>query len=415
MKLVRLYSNRDGEFPEIPFNPGLNIILAEVRAAEDFDKDDHNLGKTLLAYLLDYMLLKDVDKHFVLRKHAERFEKFVFFLEIELPGARKRVTIRRACATDTKIAVKLHEPLENGANLLNLPDSQWDHANTPIGKAQSILGSHLAFDVTKDWPYRKSVSYFLRTQHDYRDPFRVEKFQRSRDIEWKPFVADLLGLPGKLVLKKYNADGAADGGEAAAQLLEKSSTIKEEDYDRVKAQIERKEVDLRQREANLASFSFHEAEMEISDELVTEVESQLGKLEQDIYYGTRDLQAGKEGLAKPLAFNSENITAIYRECEVALPEALVRSYEDLEEFNRALAKERNKYLKQRITSLEEQLAKLNTQKSARSRPRGRKDRRRFEESGSPPTCEIRKHSRALPGNPKRVPESSGSSLHSTKC
>ena len=53
MKLVRLYSNETGIFPEIPFRPGLNVILAEVRAPEDDTKSDHNLGKTLLARLLE--------------------------------------------------------------------------------------------------------------------------------------------------------------------------------------------------------------------------------------------------------------------------------------------------------------------------------------------------------------------------
>ena len=31
---------------------------------------------------------------------------------------------------------------------------------------------------------------------------RVEKFQRSKDIDWKPYVASLLGLPGDLMLSK---------------------------------------------------------------------------------------------------------------------------------------------------------------------------------------------------------------------
>lgn len=371
MKLVRLYSNRKVEFPKIPFHPGLNVILAQVRVGDDHDKDDHNLGKTLLSDLLDFMLLKEVDKHFFSRKHSERFERFVFFLEIELSTLGKNLTIRRACATDTKIALKTHTPMSGDADLVDLDNSQWDHANIPIRKAQSILDSHLAFNVAKGWSYRKSASYFLRTQHDYRDPFRVEKFQRSRDIEWKPYVADLLGLPGDLILKKYNIDHATEGGEAAAQLLEKSSTIKEEDYDRVKAQIERKETDLRQRTVNLDSFSFHEAEMEISEDLVTQVESRLGKVEQDIYYSTRDLQTGKEGLARPLAFSTKEVTSIYRDCQIALPESLVRSYEELENFNRSLAKERNRYLRRRIASLEAELSKLKDEHAALSEQRQR--------------------------------------------
>lgn len=357
MKLVRLYSSETEIFPEIPFRPGLNVILAEVQAPDDDTKSDHNLGKTLLARLLDFMLLKKVGADFFTRKHSERFKGFVFYLEILLPGGESHATIRRGAEADTKISLKLHGSLEDSAPLLDAGDDQWDHCNIPIGKAKEILNGWLAFDAFPDWDYRKGISYFLRTQNDYRDVFRVEKFTRSADLFWKPYMADLLGLPGSLLTEKYDADRLAAGSEAAAKLLEDNAGYTESDTDRLTAEISRSEASIQRKTEQMQDFSFHDMEMEISDDLVKKVDTGLGLSEQKIYYTKKDLEAARNGLAAPLEFNLDEIRETYEECELVLPDLLVKSYQELVEFNRKLASERNKYLRRRIKTLEADLVK----------------------------------------------------------
>lgn len=360
MKLVRLYSNRPAIFPAIQFRNGLNVVLASVKQAHDLDRDDHNLGKTLLVRLIDFMLLKEIDKTFFLREHPDRFEGFEFLLEIVLPDGVSHLTIRRCSDADTKIAFKRHGPNDSESPYADVADQEWDHFNVPIKKAVQLLEGYLAFDALPEADYRKGVSYFLRTQHDYRDPFRIEKFLHSKDIDWKPYVADVLGLPGDLVRKKYLADRDAEHGEAAAKMLEENLPVTEDDYDRVKAHIERMESDLRTRQSQLGAFSFHDMEMEISEALVQEVDSGIGRTERELYYQNRDLQVTQDALARPLEFRAAEVEEVYRECSLALPELLVRSYQELETFNRKLAKERNKYLKQKVASLEAAISKLKT-------------------------------------------------------
>ena len=357
MKLVRLYANETEIFPEIEFRPGLNVILAEVRAPEDETKSDHNLGKTLLARLLDFMLLKEVDADFFTRKHRERFKGFVFFLEILLPDGKSHATIRRGTDADTKISLKLHGPLSDSSPLLDLGEEDSDHWNIPIGKAKETLNSWLAFDAVPGWDYRKGISYFLRTQNDYRDVFRVEKFMRSADLFWTPYMADLLGLPGQMLTEKYQADRLAEGSEEAAKLLQGTSEFTEADADRLSAKISLAESSIQKKTAQLQDFEFHDMEMEISDDLVKNVDAGLGRAEQKIFYTKKDHQAAQDGLARPLEFNLSEILETYEECAVTMPDLLVRSYEQLVEFNRKLASERNKYLKQRIKALEATLAK----------------------------------------------------------
>jgi uncharacterized protein YydD (DUF2326 family) len=371
MKLLRLYANEAEIFPAIEFNSGLNVILAEVRAPDDGTKSDHNLGKTLLTRLLDFMLLKDVDADFFTRKHSDRFDGFVFFLEILLPDGVTHATIRRAAQRDTKIALKLHGQLNDFTPLLADVEREWDHWNIPIKKAQDILNGWLAFNAFPGWDYRKGLSYFLRTQNDYRDVFCVEKFQRGPDIFWKPYMADLLGLPGDLILAKYESDRLAEGSLEAAKILQGSSGYTGGDGDRLSAEISLAEAIIKRKEGQLQEFSFHDMEMEISDDLVKNVDAGLADLEQKIYYTKRDLQAAIDGLASPLEFNLNEVKATYDECALVLPELLVKSYDELVEFNRKLASERNKYLKQRIKALEAVLSKESEEHKVLSEQRQR--------------------------------------------
>lgn len=65
MQLSKLYSNKD-TFKSIKFNiNGLNIVYAEVKSELKEKKNSHDLGKTKLSEVIDFMLLKEIDKkHF---------------------------------------------------------------------------------------------------------------------------------------------------------------------------------------------------------------------------------------------------------------------------------------------------------------------------------------------------------------
>jgi uncharacterized protein YydD (DUF2326 family) len=69
MKLSKLYSNRHNSFPPIRFNDGLNVVLAEIRDPENLNKDTHNLGKTTIAQIIDFCLLKKRSASFFLFKN----------------------------------------------------------------------------------------------------------------------------------------------------------------------------------------------------------------------------------------------------------------------------------------------------------------------------------------------------------
>ena len=82
MKFSKIYSNKNSQFHNIEFDEGLNVILAEIADKSKTEKDTHNLGKTLLISLIDFLLLKNIGQKskFFLTKGG--FEEQVFFAEL---------------------------------------------------------------------------------------------------------------------------------------------------------------------------------------------------------------------------------------------------------------------------------------------------------------------------------------------
>jgi uncharacterized protein YydD (DUF2326 family) len=84
MYLNRLYCNKPDVFSPLVFNRGLNVVLAAVKMRKDMKKDSHNLGKSLLIDLFEFMLLKDVGQDLFLKKHGDLFSEFEFYLDVAM-------------------------------------------------------------------------------------------------------------------------------------------------------------------------------------------------------------------------------------------------------------------------------------------------------------------------------------------
>lgn len=151
MKPSKLYSNQHAVFGPVEFEPELNVVLAEIRLPENRDRDTHNLGKTTLGRLLDFGFLAGRDPKFFLFKHLDRFEEFVFLLEIELLDGTY-VTIRRSVVEASRIAFKKHAARHQ--DFSTLPDREWDHVDIPFDRAKELLDSLLDWRALKPWHYR---------------------------------------------------------------------------------------------------------------------------------------------------------------------------------------------------------------------------------------------------------------------
>lgn len=198
MKLVKIYANKN--FKNIEFNPKFNVVLAIINDKLN-KKDTHNLGKTSLIHVINFILLGSFNKKIFGNKI---FQGVVFYGELALNDGRFLI-LRREIDTNTKISFKINDRKSNG---FIVPDS-WDEENLAFDKSRKKLNEYLGFDVVPNYDYRKSITYFLRTQQDFLDVYKLDKF-KGKHIDWKPFVFELLGYDSNLIIKKLSLEDDID-------------------------------------------------------------------------------------------------------------------------------------------------------------------------------------------------------------
>jgi uncharacterized protein YydD (DUF2326 family) len=351
MKLSQLYANKS--FKNIVFNDGLNLVLAKVTKKLDLNKDSHNLGKTTLIAVIDFMLLKEVKEEHIFKKYQENFSGYEFFLEILL-NSGEYLTIKRAVDTNTKISFK---KTKVSTNLLE--NESWDNNGITLSKAEVILNEYLAFDILKQWPYRKSVTYFLRSQHDYSDVFQLSKF-KGKDIYWKPFMFDLLGFNGNLLNEKYETDAKIAEQKTFINSLKSKFAVDTDEVDKIKGAIDLKTAEQKELQEEIDNFNFYQQERKLNKELVEDVESQISELNSAEYNLEFDLDKTKQSFSQNVSFDIDQLKRIYAEAKIFFPDNLVKDYKSLEEFNKQITEERNKYLEEKIVTLTKQLKDIRT-------------------------------------------------------
>jgi uncharacterized protein YydD (DUF2326 family) len=357
MKLSKLYSNNTKAFSPIIFNigngeSGLNVIYAQVKKPKDAKKDSHNLGKTTLIHLLDFLLLKTVskDNHFLL-KHADLFDSFIFYLEILLNNGMC-LTIKRGVSSHTRISFLQHE--NGGMDFSKIDDFSWDHCDVTLTKSRQLLDSYLDLKVIQPWTYRKGVSYFLRTQQDFLDYFQIAKFVKGKDIDWKPYLAKLLGFDYKVIQEKYEIDKQIEENDKLRNIKQSEVQVEESDYNKLKNRIKIRHKDIKSVTSKLDSFSFQEEESKINKELVSEIEGEISEINNAIYNLSSDIERLQLSVSSGFAFKLNEIKKIYDEAAIHFPAQLAKSYDDLVSFNKRITSERNRSIKTQIAELNEQ-------------------------------------------------------------
>ena len=353
MKLSRLYTNEPSIFTPISFRDGLNVIVARIYHPLDHANGQHNLGKTLLIDVLDFCLLKKVgsDGNF-LKKREDLFGDLVFFLEIETHSGGY-LTVRRPVREATLIAFKQH--VDRHQDFHNLPDAEWDHVNVSLTASVKLLDSYLELSSIKPWNYRKGFGYFMRGQRDYNDEFRLSKFGLGKDIDWKPYVAKVLGFSGTLLTDKYKADAEYEKIRSQRDELQTETSAKVADYEKIRASITVKQDEVDRKVAELDEFDLHSQETALTQELAEDVEQQIAELNQRLYNARIDLKEVEGGLKDEVHFDLDDVERIFKEAQITFPGQLARDYQDLVEFNRRILTERRGHLQEQSIRLKDEI------------------------------------------------------------
>jgi len=361
VKLSHLYSNRPDEFTPVRFRPGLNAVIARIDNPKDARKLGHNLGKTLLTEVIDFTLLKGVTKFHTFKRHSELFDPFVFFIELELPSGGY-LSIRRSVEEPSKISFKRH--VKQYSDFVELEELEWDHWRVSFKKAVDLLDGILAFESIKPWKYRKGLGYFLRTQKDYQDVFQLTKFGRGNDIDWKPYLARILGFDDELLSEKYQADSDLSEWKSKQSEIEAETKLKPKDFDKLRASLDAKQAEVNHKVAALDAFDFQGQEIEMIRSLADSVEAEIAANNNFLYNARHDLQQIEKSLGTSLEFDLGDVKRVFKESKITFPEQLARDYDDLVGFNRKILSERHTMLGERAEELRQEIGQLEKENEA---------------------------------------------------
>lgn len=363
MKLFRLYSNQK-QFKPIKFNRGLNIVYGKVEVddnSEDGTVKEHNLGKTSLVHLIDFMLIKRVDKGSYLVQFSEKFLNWTFFMEVELNDGTY-VTIRRSVGTPIFISFRAHpNPNQDFSD-----EEEWDYTDLSIYSTKRdsnpvtvFQDKYLKFDTLTKFPFRTFLPYLLRTQYDYTDVFKLERFEGS-DSKWKPQLLDVLGFDEALLKRKYKIDEEI---KTVNKVVTELKPADDKDKYKLRAAIAAKEEERAHIQARVDQFNFYKEDNEINNDLVKEVEQEISLLNDHKYalsYEIEQIQLSLDNEQVP-DLQLKDIDDFFQEMKTIFPDDLKKEYGDVLSFAQQLSGERQKYLRGQLTTLRTSLKNANKQ------------------------------------------------------
>ena len=361
MKPSKLYSNQPDRFAAVEFRPDLNAVLAEIRLPENRNRDTHNLGKTTLGRLLDFGFLAGRDPSFFLFRHLDRFNDFVFFLEIELADC-SYVTVRRSVEDASRIAFKKH--IARYQDFSTLPEREWDHSDVPFERAKDLLDSYLDWRVLKPWNYRKGLGYSLRSQEDFGDVFHLRRFASSH-ADWKPFLAHILGFDAALIESHYAKEDDLKKKEANAAMVRQELGSEVEDSGKIDGILLLKNQELDKKQQLLDSFDFRSEDKTETKLLVDKVDERIAALNARRYSLMLNRKKVVASLEEDqILFNPEDARALFAEAGVLFEGQIKKDFQQLIAFNKAITEERYGYLAEERAEIDAELKAVNSELNA---------------------------------------------------
>ena len=360
MKISKIYSNKN--FKNIEFNENFNAVVAFIES--DKKDDTHNLGKTSLIRVIDFLLISSYNKNTDKLLGNNLFIGQDFYGELKLNDG-KYLVIKRSINTATKISFKLNDTKLDSFKF----DIDWDEELT-LKKAKAKLNEYLGFNVLPNWDYRKSITYFLRSQQDYLDVFKLNKF-KGKHKDWKPFVFDLLGFNGILILEKLEIEEEIDELKKKIQTLRLEAQIDTSEKDRLEGLLEIKKIELYEIKNKIDKFNFFKEDILTNKQLVEEIDIKLQAFNTDRYRISYEINKIESSLSEINdEIDDKEINSLFKDVNLYYPEQLKKEYEDLINFQKSLTTERKEYLTETLnllkldyTELNQRIKEIESQKS----------------------------------------------------
>ena len=353
MKLVKIFSNKK-EFKEIEFNEHFNIIVGkktkEANNEDNKKKDSHNLGKTSLVNLIDFLLLKEIDKENVFKRHYNLFKEHIFYLELLLDNG-KYLLIKRGVEKNTKISFAL---LDKKIEKLDEESIVWEYADLPYRKSKKILNNiYLNFDILKKYDYRTYLRMiFLKDKDSFSK--KLKNPYKGSDFEWKNKLLYLFGFDNYIFEEKK-------------ELEEKLEILKKESPKNITTVIDKKrseilefEDSILELEKNINVYNDYSFDKNVTEETVKNISSEISKYNQKRYNLSIDIEKISRALEEEInTIDLDQLENIFNEVNLYFPEQLKKNYEELIEFNKIIFVEREEALKKKLSKLSAEHKEVN--------------------------------------------------------
>ena len=136
-----------------------------------------------------------------------------------------------------------------------------------------MLDRLLDWRALKPWSYRKGLGYLLRSQEDFRDVFQLRKFA-SEHVDWKPFLAHVLGFNARLVAQHYEKEEELAQKQATAQTIKNELGGSIEDISKIEGLLLLKQKEAEKKQKLLDAFDFRAQDKGRTKQLVDEIDEQ---------------------------------------------------------------------------------------------------------------------------------------------
>jgi uncharacterized protein YydD (DUF2326 family) len=368
--VIRRFESDLASFKTLTFRPGLNILLAEKSEGANDRQSRNGAGKTSFIELVHFLFGADARKESIFRSDA--LSPWTFDVTVDIAGE----TISAARSGEKPSRLLLNGPVETWpippqlqptAGLLEISNENW---KTNLGHLWFGLPISTGDEVERFQPsFRSLFSYFARRQFSggFQEPMQQSSMQQAWDQQVS--ICYLLGLDWSIPSRFQELRAQ----EKVAQELRKAARTGD------LGRFFGKASDLRTR------LTVAEARAErLRNQLATfEVVPEYRELEREANDITREIDALnvenvidgdllvqlRASLTKEDAPELADVTKLYAEAGVVLPDMVRHRFDEVERFHRTIIENRRAHLNAEIASADARIVERRRDVAERDRRR----------------------------------------------
>ena len=368
--MIRRFGSDLASFKTLSFKPGLNILLADKSEGANDRQSRNGAGKTSFVELVHFLFGADARKESIFRSDA--LMEWTFDVAVDVAG--EAISAARSGAKPSRLLINgpvetwpIPPQFDAAAGLYELSNESW---KATLGKLWFGLPLSAGDEAERFQPsFRSLFSYFARRQLSggFQQPMQHSAMQQAWDQQVS--ICYLLGLdwtiPGKFQELR--------GQEKVAQELRKAARSgdlgryfgKAADLRTRLTIADARAVRLRQQ---LASFEVVPEYKELERE-ANAITREIDALNVENVMDGDLLQQLRASLGEEDAPDIGDVTKLYGEAGVVLPDMIRRRFDEVERFHRTIIENRRAHLSAEITSAEARIVERDQRTAERDRRR----------------------------------------------